>query len=58
MIDEIYDRTYQSGREQLHAGIDRGLDKLRRGIGATFRALHKVQFAAPWSKQSKDAGCA
>ena len=58
MVDEIYDRTYQAGREQLHDGMDRGLDKLRRGVVTTFKALHDIQFAAPWTKSPKDTGCA
>ena len=58
MFDEIHDRTYQAGREQFHADIDRGLEKLRCGVVTTFRALHAIQFAAPWRKRSKDVGCA
>lgn len=58
MIDEIYDRTYQAGREHLHSGIDRGLEKLRCSVLTTFRALHAIQFAAPWARRSKDVGCA
>lgn len=54
MVDEIHDRTYRSGRTQLHAGIDAALEKL----SATFKAVHNIQFAAPWAKRSQDAGCA
>ena len=38
MVDEIFDRTYQSGRADLHASIDRGfarrqvLDVVRRVV--------------------------
>ena len=48
MIDEIYDRQYQAGREQLHDGIDRAIARLRNSLGTTFRALRDVQFDAPW----------
>lgn len=58
MADEIYDRNHQAGREQLHAGIDRGIDKVRDGLVATFQALHGIQFAAPWAMRRKDPGCA
>ena len=59
MVDEIYDRTYQNGREQLHAGLDRMFEKLGTGLATTFRAIHDIEFAAPWKKSApKDAGCA
>lgn len=55
MMDEIFDRQYQAGRNQLHDGIDRLVGRGRHAVGATFRAMHRVQFAAPWAK--KDAHC-
>jgi hypothetical protein len=58
MVDEIYDRTYQAGREEFHDGIERGLERLRCGVVTTFRALHAIQFAAPWNKRSTDIRCA
>ena len=48
MRDEIYDREYQAGRAELHAGIDRAILRIGRFIGATFDAIHAIQFAAPW----------
>ncbi len=50
MRDEIYDRDYQAGRAELHAGIDRALLAIARGIATTFDAIHHVQFAAPWKR--------
>jgi hypothetical protein len=59
MTDEIFDRSYQSGRHELHAGIDAALARLARAISTTFHAVHAVQFAAPWSKRrTNDVGCA
>jgi hypothetical protein len=54
MRDEIYDRDYQAGRAELHAGIDRAVLAIGRGIAATFNALHDIQFAAPW--KTSEAG--
>ena len=51
MIDEIFDRQYQSGRTELHAGIDRAVSNLGRSILTTFDALQRIQFAAPWTAQ-------
>ena len=48
MHDEIYDREYQAGRSELHAGIDRAILRIGRSIAATFDAIHAIQFAAPW----------
>ena len=48
--DEIFDRDYQAGRDALHDGIDR----LIAGIGRSLKALHSIQFDAPW-KQDADA---
>lgn len=59
MMDENFDRTYQSGRKQLHAGIDAALERLRCGVLTTFATLNRIQFAAPWKKNSSnDVGCA
>ena len=44
MVDELYDRNYQAGREQLHAGIDR----LIAAVASSLAALNRVQFDAPW----------
>ena len=48
MIDEIFDRHYQTGRAELNAGLDRAVARVGRSILTTFEALHRVQFAAPW----------
>ena len=61
MIDEHFDRSYQSGRAALNGGIDRGLGRLGRSIGAGLDALNRAQFDAPWRRQrdtGKDIGCA
>jgi hypothetical protein len=62
MIDENFDRTYQAGRADLHADIGRGLDRVAKGIGTTFRAIHAITFASPWAKsqlrRNRDVGCA
>ena len=56
MHDEIYDRDYQAGRSELHAGIDRAIVRAGRAIGATFDAIHAVQFAAPWHHARRKGG--
>lgn len=58
MMDEIFDRTYQSGRAQLNDGIDSLVDRLSRTVLVAFDALNRIQFDAPWSKRGRGAGCA
>lgn len=46
MRDEIFDRDYQAGRNALNNGIDRLVSE----IGGALRALHAIQFDAPWKR--------
>ena len=61
MVDEIFDRTYQAGRADLNAGIDRAVHRIGEGIGSTvgksLAALHRFEWSAPWAGKSKDAQC-
>ena len=61
MVDEIFDRTYQAGRADLNAGIDRAVQRVDAGIGSTLskslEALHRFEWNAPWASNSKDAQC-
>lgn len=58
MNDEIFDRVYQSGRADLHRGIDRLVSRIGRSVKGAFDAIHRVQFDSPWSKRSRGPGCA
>lgn len=49
MVDEIYDRAYQAGREDLHAGFDRAIAAVIQALGA----LHRVQWSSPWISQAR-----
>lgn len=48
MMDEHFDRQYQAGRAELHAGIEALGRRLLREASAVFRAIHRIQFSAPW----------
>jgi len=58
MNDEIFDRTYQAGRADLHLGIDRAFRRAARSVNGAFEALHRIQFAAPWHKRLSNTRCA
>jgi hypothetical protein len=56
MIDEIYDRGYQAGRAELHAGIDRlgaRIGNTFKAIGPGLAALNRLEWTAPWNEQPK-----
>lgn len=50
MIDEIFDRQYQAGRADLHAGIDRAVAAIGRELGKSLNALHRFEWSAPWAR--------
>ena len=54
MRDELYDRDYQAGRAELHAGINRAIAGLGRSLGDSLKVLHRIEWNAPW--QSKANG--
>ena len=56
MNDEIFDRIYQAGRDDLNSGIDRLLKRISRSTGDVFRAYHRIEFDAPWSKRTRGPG--
>lgn len=53
MIDEIYDRHYQSGRDQLNAAITTGLTRLGRSVGIAFAVLNRIEYEAPWNAKAR-----
>ena len=57
MRDELFDRDYQAGRAELHAGIDRAIANFGRSLGESFEALHRIQWSGPWqAKTDRRAG--
>ncbi len=56
MIDEIFDRTYQSGRGELNAGLDRLVKRAVGAAGNAFRVLNRIQYDAPWLEPRRKRG--
>ena len=59
MIDEIFDRQYQSGRNELNAGLDRLFATIGREVSKSLAAVHRFEWYAPWARNvtpSKDVG--
>lgn len=57
MIDEIYDRHYQSGRDQLNAAIIAGLTRLVHSVGNAFAVLNRIEYDQPWKARARRARC-
>ena len=55
MIDEIFDRHYQAGRNDMNAAIVSGLASLGRAVAEAFRVLNRIEYQAPWATPSKKA---
>ena len=57
MVDEIFDRYYQAGRDELNAAIASGFGSMARAIGNAFEVLNKIEYQAPWTAAPKRARC-
>jgi len=55
MIDEIFDRHYREGRNELNAAIVSGLSRLRRAVGNAFEVLNRIEYSAPWAAKARRA---
>ncbi len=63
MMDEIFDRQYQAGRNELNAGLDRAFSAIGREVGKSLAAVHRFEWSAPWASKpatpaSNDIKCA
>lgn len=57
MRDELFDRDYQSGRDQLNSGIDRAIAHLGSTLSDSLKLLHHIEWSAPWNaKTNRRAG--
>lgn len=58
MIDQLYDRSYQSARAEMNIEMAKQIRLLFLSVGAAFRALNRIEYAAPWIQRrtSKDCG--
>ena len=57
MVDEIFDRTYQAGRAELNASLDRAFVGLGRTVGDALRVMHRIEWSAPWAAREKRRQC-
>lgn len=57
MIDQHYDRDYQHGRAALNRGIAAAGHGIARTIGDGLRALHRLEWSAPWAPPASPPQC-
>ena len=57
MIDEIFDRQYQAGRQQLNASLIDGVSRFGRAVLNAFTVLNRIEYSAPWTAKAKRVRC-
>lgn len=53
MIDEIFDRNYQSGRAELNASLGQLFAGIGKSIASSFQALNRIAYNAPWLERKR-----
>jgi hypothetical protein len=53
MMDEIFDRGYQSGRAELHNGIDGLIGRIKNAVLPGLSAQYRFEWNAPWQSDAK-----
>lgn len=53
MMDEMFDRNYQSGRAALNRSIEHGLRGFVVALRASFETLNRIQWNAPWKTPTR-----
>jgi hypothetical protein len=57
MIDEIYDRQLQAGRNELNSAIVALVTRFAHAVGNAFKVLNRIEYSAPWTAKPKRARC-
>ena len=57
MIDEIFDRHYQSGRNELNAALVSAASRFGRAVSNAFTVLNRIEYSAPWTAKAKRVRC-
>jgi hypothetical protein len=55
MVDEIFDRNYQSARADLNDGLRVLFSGIGRAVGDSLKVLHRIEWSAPWEAPTKPA---
>ena len=55
MVDEIFDRNYQAGRDELNAAIFSFFNRFGSAFGNAFKVLNRIEYSAPWAVRARRA---
>jgi hypothetical protein len=55
MVDEIFDRQYQAGRDRLNASLIGAFGRFGHAVHDAFEVLVGIEYQAPWSAKPKKA---
>jgi hypothetical protein len=55
MVDEIFDRHYQAGRNELNDSLLAGFRSFGEAFGNAFKVLNRIEYSAPWTAKPKRA---
>lgn len=57
MVDEIFDRAYRDSRAELNASLTSAFAGIGRTLGDSLKALHRIEWNAPWNSAEKTRQC-
>ena len=57
MVDEIFDRHYQTVRQELNASLSDGFARLFTAIRNAFEVLVKIEYQSPWIAPAGKVKC-
>ena len=55
MVDEIFDRHYQAGRDALNASLRSAFSSFGGAVRNAFGVLNRIEYSAPWNAKPKRA---
>lgn len=57
MVDELFDRHYQAGRDALNASVSGAVFRLAKAVSNAFNVLNRIEYQAPWNARQKRVRC-
>ena len=55
MVDELFDRSYQAGRNELNGAILAIAGRFGKAFGNAFKVLNRIEYSAPWNVRPRRA---
>jgi hypothetical protein len=57
MVDQLYDRDYQVGRDALNASLVVLAGRLGRALDNAFSVLNRIEYSTPWNARARSVRC-